>query len=219
MLFFKQEVQFLGFLLSANGIRSNPTKTEAIKEWPIPTTVRGLQRFLGFCVFYHKFIKDLSSIAKPLYLLLKKDGKFEWDSTTAAAFEQLKSVMIDLPTLSYPNSKLPYHLHADASNYGLGAALVQEGRPIAFASRNLTKAEVNYNTTEKECLTIVWVLDYFHAYVYGADLTVYTDHAALKAILTTKTPKGQIARWIRLYSRIGSPSYTRRVFLTQMLMR
>lgn len=194
--FFKAEVQFLGFFLSSNGVRSNPEKVAVIKTWPVPTTPKALMRFLGFCVFYHKFIKDLSSVAKPLYQLLHKDTTFHWSPEAATAFTNLKTIMMTLPTLAFPDPRRPFNLHCDASNFGLGAALVKDGTPIAFASRTLSPAQLNYSTTEKECLAIVWALDHFHAYIYGGDLTVYTDHAALKAILTTKIPKGRIARWI-----------------------
>lgn len=196
--FFKKDVRFLGFFVSGDGIRSDPSKVDAISTWPVPGNVKSLQRFLGFCAFYHRFITDLSSTAAPLYRLLKKDDKFEWNSGRQKAFDALKKRILVLPTLAYPDADpaLPYDLHCDASDVGLGASLVQEGRPVAFASRTLTTAEKNYTTTEKECLAIVWALNYFHPYVYGAALTIYTDHAALKSILSTKMPRGRIARWI-----------------------
>lgn len=195
--FFKHEVKFLEFLVSGNGIRSNPENTKVIKTWPVPTGTKALMRFLGFCVFYHKFIKDLSITAKPLYNLLKKDVSFRWTEQAQKAFDTLKQQVMDMPTLAHPNPDLAFDLHCDASNVGLGAALVQVGRPVGFASRTLTAAETNYHTTEKECLAVRWALDHFHPLVHGARLTIYTDHAALKSILSTKkTPKGRIARWI-----------------------
>ncbi|KAG1031847.1 hypothetical protein G6F57_011679 [Rhizopus arrhizus] len=194
--FFQPEVKFLGFLVSGAGIRSNPERTKVIKTWPTPTGTKALMRFLGFCVFYHKFIRDLSLTAKPLYNLLKKDVPFDWSPAAQEAFEKLKTQIMEMPTLAYPNPNQPYDLHCDASNVGLGAALVQGGRPIAFASRTLAPAEENYHTTEKECLAVRWALDHFHPLVHGAKLTVHTDHAALKSILSTKAPNGRIARWI-----------------------
>ncbi|KAG1034945.1 hypothetical protein G6F43_013323 [Rhizopus delemar] len=115
-------------------------------------------RFLGFCAFYHRFIKDLSAVAKPLYKLLKKEEQFDWSDEANAAFQNLKNQIMSLPTLAYPNPSLPYDLHCDASNFGLGSVLVQEGRPVAYASRTLTAAEQNYHTTEKECLAITMLL-------------------------------------------------------------
>lgn len=140
---------------------------------------------------------NLADIAKPLYKLLK-DGKkqFVWSLEADKAFNALKAKMVNLPTLAYPDPALPYDLHTDASNVGLGAVLVQSGRPISFASRTLSDAERNYSTTERECLAIVWSLNYFYPYLYGAHFSIYTDHAALKSILSTKMPRGRIARWI-----------------------
>ncbi|KAG2219771.1 hypothetical protein INT45_008602 [Circinella minor] len=105
-------------------------------------------------------------------------------------------MLVSLPCLAYPNANMPYNLHVDASDVGLGSVLVQQERPIAYASHILTNAERNYSTTEKECLAIVWSLRYFHPYIHGATVTIYTDHQALKAILSIKTPRGRIARWI-----------------------
>lgn len=193
---FSKEVKFLGFLVSGEGIRSNPEKVEVVKKWKAPNNKKSLLRFLGFAVFYHKFIDSLSGKAKPLYNLLKKDVPFEWTQEADNAFISLKKELGNLPTLVYPNPNLPYDLHCDGSDTGLGACLVQNGRPVAFASKTLTVAEVNYNTTEKECLAIVWALQHFHPYIYGATLNIYTDHMALKSILSTKLPRGRIARWI-----------------------
>lgn len=193
---FCQEVAFLGFLVNDSGIRSNPEKTKVVTQWQAPKDKKALMRFLGFATFYHRFIRNLADKAKPLYLLLKKDVKYTWTASANKAFEEIKQEITRLPTLAYPDSRLPYDLHCDASDVGLDACLVQQGRPIAFASRTLNTAERNYSTTEKECLCLVWSIHHFHAYTYGAVLTVYTNHASLRAILSTKMPRGRIARWI-----------------------
>lgn len=194
--FFATEVRFLGFMVSASGIRADPTKVSAVKDWPRPTTAKGVQRFLGMCAFYHKFIRSLSTIAAPLYALTAKNCPFIWKDDEEEAFCRLKTCLTDIPALAYPNPNLPYEMHTDASYIGLGAVLVQETRPVAFASRTLTSAERNYHTTEKECLAVIWALRYFHPYIHGASLTIYTDHMALKAIMKLNAPKGRIARWI-----------------------
>lgn len=182
--------------MSGEGIRSNPAKVEVVENWKSSNTKKELLRFLGFAVFYHKYISNLSGKAKLLYSLLKKDVPYDWQQEHQAAFDKLKQELVRLPTLAYPNSNLPYDLHCDAFDTGLGSYLVRNGRPIAFASRTLSSAEINYGTTEKECLSIVRSLQHFHPYVYGANLCIYTDHMALKAILSTKLPRGRIARWI-----------------------
>ncbi|KAG1001021.1 hypothetical protein G6F27_013266 [Rhizopus arrhizus] len=104
---FSKEVKFLGFLVSGEGIRSNPEKVKVVKEWKAPVNKKGLLRFLGFAVFYHKFIDSLSSKAKPLYALLKKDVDYSWTQEAQQAFEQIKQDLISLPTLAYPNPQLP----------------------------------------------------------------------------------------------------------------
>ncbi|CEP12014.1 hypothetical protein [Parasitella parasitica] len=146
---FSKEVKFLGFLVSGEGIRSNPEKVKAVKEWKAPTN--------------------------------KKDK-------LRSSFAPNSSI--------HPNPQLPYDLHCDAFDVGLGAFVVQLGRPIAFASRTLKSAETNYTTTEKECLAIVWALKQFHPYLYGSKFTIFTDHAALKSIMSTKLPRGRLAQWI-----------------------
>lgn len=194
--FFKREVKYLGFIVSSQGIRSDPEKTKAVEDWKAPTTVNALQRFLGFCAFYHRFLKNLSSVAAPMYKLLRKDEKYVWSTEINDAFKKLKSMLVNLPILAFPDPRKGYDVHTDASMHGLGAAIVQDGRPVAFASRSLTAAEKNYSTTEQEALCVNFALKYFYPYLYGANLTIYTDHAALKSILSTKEPRGRIARWI-----------------------
>ncbi|GAN08305.1 conserved hypothetical protein [Mucor ambiguus] len=121
---------------------------------------------------------------------------YVWDSEAQQAFDQINQELISLSTLVYPNPQLPYDLHCDASDVGLGACVVQVGRPIAFASRTLNSAECNYTTTEKVYLAIVWALKQFLPYLYRSKFPLYTDHAALKSILGTKLPRERLARWI-----------------------
>ncbi|SAM02197.1 hypothetical protein [Absidia glauca] len=148
---FLKEVKFLGFLVSGSGIRPDPASNQVIKTWPTPSSVKKVQQFMGTCAFYHKFISNLSTVARPLYQLLKKTDKdFTWTQETQAAFDGLKKRLMELPTLAYPDPSLPYDLHTDASDIGVGAVLVQGGRPISYASRTLSSSEQNYNTTERE---------------------------------------------------------------------
>ncbi|GAN11692.1 endonuclease and reverse transcriptase activity [Mucor ambiguus] len=193
---FQAEVKFLGFLVNGEGIRSNPDKVAVVKDWKTPQNKKALSRFLGFANFYHKFINNLSGKARPLYQLIKGEQPFIWGQKAQAAFRDIKQALMTLPSLVYPNPNWPYDLHCDGSNTGIGACLVQNSRPIAFASKTLSSAEQNYSTTEKECLAIVWALQHFHPYIYGATLNIYTDHIALKSILGTRLPRGRIARWI-----------------------
>lgn len=193
--FFKSEVEYLGFIVSDQGIRSNPAKAQVIKDWQVTTSVAALQRFPGFCAFYHQFIKNLDQVASPLYKLLRKDTLFEWFVEANKSLEELKKIIVTLPTLVYPDPSKPYDGHTDASMHDLGAVIVQDRRLAASASRTLTPAEKSYRTTEQESLCVVYALKHFYPYLYGATLTTYTDHVAFKSILSTKEPKGRIARW------------------------
>ncbi|KAG1039856.1 hypothetical protein G6F43_012424 [Rhizopus delemar] len=178
--FFKREVEYLGFIVSDQGIRSNPAKVQVIKDWQVLTSVAALQRFPGFCAFYHQFIKSLDQVASPLYKLLRKDTLFEWFVEANKSLEELKKIIMRLPTLVYPDPSKPYDGHTDASMHGLGAVIVQDRRLPASASRTLTPAEK---------------ITHFYPYLYGATLTTYTDHVAFKSILSTKEPKDRISRW------------------------
>ena len=128
--------------------------------------------------------------------MLRKDVKWNWCPKSEKAFQELKTILTELPELAYPDFSLPYELHCDASEFALGAVLVQAGRPIAYASKTLNPAQRNYSVTEKECMAVQWSPQYFHCNVHGATLTVYTDYIALKSILATKDPKGRIAKLI-----------------------
>ena len=193
--FFCKEVRYLGFIVSSNGIYPDPEKQNLVENWPPLKSVKELQRFLGFCAFHHKFIRHLSQTAAPLHKLLHKNTPFNWQPEHQDAFVALKKRIAELPTLAYSQPHLLNEIHTDASTHGLGSILVQNGRPIAFASRSLTTTEKNYTTTELKCLSIVYALSYFHPFIYGAlQLTIYSDHAALKSILSTKMPWCRIAR-------------------------
>lgn len=194
--FLKEEVKFLGFIVSGTGVKSDPEKVSVIKNWEEPKDIQELQRFLGICTFYSKFLYNLAYKASPLYKLLKKDAEWNWGEAEQNAFDELKRMLARLPELAYPNPNLAYDLHCDASSYAMGAVLVQQGRPVAFASRTLLPAQLNYSVTEKECLCVAWALKHFHCYLHGSKVTVFTDHAALKSLLSTKDPKGRIARLI-----------------------
>lgn len=156
---------------------------------------QGATTILGILFVLSPVWGGTAETAAPLYALCKKGRPWVWERQHQQAFEALKSKLISLPMLSHPDPNLPFDVHVDASNVGLGAVLVQAGRPVAFASRTLTSTEQNCSATEKECLAVVWALDYFHPYVYGATVTVYSEHAALKWIMSRQAPRGRIARW------------------------
>ena len=198
--FFAQEkVEYLGHVVSAGGISTDPAKLSAISQFPTPTTVKTLRSFLGLASYYRKFVPRFAKIAQPLHALTKKDTLFEWTQQCQSAYDELKELLMSSPVLAYPDFSRAFILETDASAAGLGAVLAQEQggavRPIAFASRSLQPHEKNYGVTEMEGLGVVWAVKHFRPYLYGHKCTVYTDHEALKAILNTPQPSGKLARW------------------------
>src|SRR5262249_17340639 len=151
--------------------------------------------------YYRRFVPDLATLALPLYALTKKDARFEWDQERQRAFEEIRRRLANAPLLAYPRHDKVFVVRTDASDYGIGAVLLQpdaEGNavPVAYASRKLLDAETRYTTTEKECLGVVWAIrDQFRPYLWGRQFVVETDHAALKWLHTAEGFGGRIERW------------------------
>ena len=162
---------------------------------PHPMCVKDVRSFLGHAGFYRRFIKNFSQIALPLSKLLQKDVKFHFDEECVKSFDTLKQKLITSPIVQPPKWDLPFELMCDASDYALGAVLAQveekKSHVIAYASRTLDAAQVNYTTTEKEMLAIVFALDKFRSYLLGSKVIIYTDHSALKYLLTKKDSKAR----------------------------
>lgn len=176
------KIKFLGHLLSAQGVEIDNEKVEAIGRLRQPENKTELQRLLGMVTYLAKFIPNLSAITHPMRLLLEKDAEFIWTPQQSQAFNEIKNALSSTPVLRYYNVNEDVTLQADASSYALGAALLQASQPIAYASRSLTKAELNYPQIEKEALAIRFACLKFHEYVYGKRLTVETDHKPLESI-------------------------------------
>lgn len=206
--FLKKEVEFLGFLVSDSGIKTNPKRVEAINNCAIPKTLRDLRSFLGLANFYRRFIKDFAKIAKPLTLLLRGEGgraskhtsskiEIKLNEDAVNAFGKLKSTLMSEDVLlAYPDFDKEFHLTTDASNYALGAVLAQDDRPIMFLSRTLQKSEEHYATNEKEMLAIVWALKELRNYLYGsAKIKIFTDHLPLTYSLNNKNSNYKLKRW------------------------
>lgn len=199
----REEVPFLGHIVTADSIRPDPSKTKKIQSYPRPTDVTGVRRFLGLTSYYRRFVLKFASIACPLHALTKKDAVFECNPSCESAFTQLKEALTTTPVLVYPrfgpgNS---FILETDSSIVGLGAVLPQaqdDGiiHPIAYASHSVDKHERNYGISELETLGLVWAVRSFRPYLLGHPCTVYTDHAACLSILNTARPCGKLARWV-----------------------
>ena len=176
------EVPFIGHVATADGLRVDPMKVRAINEMPRPTDVAAVQRLLGLTQYLAKFLPLLSDMTKPLRELTTKDVDFQWHEPHQAAFDALKAAVTNTPVLRYYNLEEEVTLQS-----GLGAALMQNGQPVAYSSRALTSAETRYAQIEKELLAVVFACQRFDAYVYGrANVNVESDHKPL-AIIMRKT--------------------------------
>ena len=206
---FQQQVQFLGHVVTKDGIATDVKKVEAVQNWPVPKTVKEVRSFLGLCSYYRKFVKSFATIAKPLHQLSEKAQKFVWDQPCQDAFVRLKHLLTEAPILTYPDPNVEFILDTDASGTGIGAVLsqVQEGteRVIAYYSRVLSKAERNYCVTRRELLAIKDAVTHFHSYLYGVHFQIRTDHGSLRWLMNFKEPDGQLCRWSEI---IGTYDYT-----------
>ena len=177
-----QAINFFGCLYDANGVHADPGKVNAIHALPAPTNITELQEFLGLVTYLSPFIPGLSTLTAPLWEMLKKDTDFIWNCTYDITFEQVKEAVISDTTLRYLDPSLPVTIQVDTSQVGLGAALLQNGKPIAFASKALTKTECRYANIEREMLAAVFGVERFHTYVYGWSFTIESDHKPLESI-------------------------------------
>lgn len=225
--FCQPQVKYVGHIVSAEGIATDPDKIIAVTRWKQPIDLKTLQSFLGFCGYYRRFIANYSAIVKPLtdltkgYLPTQRNKKAtaqtasyfkrpepfgeRWTPECTAAFQKIIHCLTHAPVLAYTDPAKPYILHVDASFEGLGAVLNQEYsdglRPVAFASRKLRNSERNYPAHQLEFLALKWaVVDKFHDYLYGAKFTVRTDNNPLTYVLTTAKLNATGHRWLAALS-------------------
>ncbi|KAL0312975.1 UNVERIFIED_CONTAM: Retrovirus-related Pol polyprotein from transposon.6 [Sesamum radiatum] len=192
----------LGHIVSSRGIEVDKSKIDVIKSLPYPASVREIRSFLGHAGFYRRFIKDFSKIAQPLCASLQKDTSFEFDEAYAKAFDKLKESLTSAPVIRPPDWSQPFEIMCDASNHAIGAVLGQkigkDPHVIYYASRMLDDTQSNYTTTEKELLAVVFALKKFRHYLLGTKIIVYSDHAALRYLMSKKEAKPRLIRWILL---------------------
>ncbi|CAI7892550.1 unnamed protein product [Closterium sp. NIES-53] len=177
--FASKKVQFLEHMVSAEGVHVDPRKLEAIKKWKVPGNVKELQQFLGFANYYNRFVPQYAKIIAPLTNLLKKDTPYKWDTPHQQAMEQLQIALTTAPVLILPDPDKDYVVESDASNQAIGAVLMQDHerglQPIAYLSKKLHGAELNYPIYDKEALAIFIAFKAWRCYLEGAKTTVYTD--------------------------------------------
>lgn len=195
-------VTYLGFIIERNKISMDPAKVKGIADWPIPKTVKQVRSFLGFCNFYHKFIKKYSDQCQPLNELLQKDTLWEWTADRNTAFNRLKLEFCKEPVLMMPDQTRPFQVEADASKYASGAVLTQmdsngERHPVAFLSKSFNQAERNYQVYDRELLGIVRALQEWRHYVQGSQFKtlVLSDHKNLTYWRSPKKLNRRQARW------------------------
>lgn len=169
--FGQSKVEYLGHIVSRDGVAADPTKIQAILNWPIPSNVKELRGFLGITGYYQKFMPGYGKICQPLYHLTKKDG-FHWSSDSQAAFQQLKQIMTSPQVITLPDFSTTFELECDASGNGIGAFLQQRGRPIAFTSQALGPRNQAFSTYERELIAIVHTIKKWQNYLQGRHFVI-----------------------------------------------
>lgn len=185
--FLKKEITYLGHVLGPRGVKPDPQKIVAVKDFPVPKSQKNVRQFLGLSGFYRRFVKKYSEKARPLFDLLKKDSKFSWTDDCQKAFDFLKEELCRAPILIFPNLNKPFLVFTDASKTAIGVLLAQgsikKHNPIAYYSRALKGAELNYSTYELEALAIYEGIKHFRQYLYANEFTVITDHKPLLTMM------------------------------------
>ena len=228
-----KKVKYVELQIAADAIRPDPDKVSAIVNMATLTDVKAIKRFLGTVTYLSKFIPNFSTIIEPLRALIKSDMSWTWTETQQAAFDNLKQLVVVSPVLRYVDTSKPAVIQVDASSTGLGSCLMQDGAPIAFASRALTDCETRYAQIEKEILVIVFASEKFAYYIYGQLVTVHSDHKPLGSVfkksIAATTPRLQrmLLRLLKFQLRVdylpGKSMYIAdtlsRTYLTEPPMR
>ena len=196
----RREVTFLGHVVSAEGIAMDANKLAVVRDWATPRCLREVRVFIGLCAYYRRYVKDFSTIARPLHALTHQGVQFEWTPACQEAFVALKGKLTNAPVIALPREEGEFYLDIDAGNWAIGAVLSQvqngEEKVIAYGSRLLSNAEANYCVTRRELLAVIYFVKYYKQYLLGRKFTIRTDHAALQWLQKTPDPIGQQARWL-----------------------
>ena len=200
--FFKDKVEYLGFDVSARGVQPNLDKVRAVVEWPKPSSVKNVRSFLGLARFYRRFIRNFSLKARPLTELTKDNATWWWEEPQEIDFKTLEKSRVTAPVLHMPNFELPFVLTMDASAVPVGGVLEQDFgaglQPVAFESKKLSPAEMQYSAYERELLGIVWAIGKWCHYFEGRKLIVQTDHSSLWHLPNQPSVNRRIWKWVSI---------------------
>ena len=196
--FWLTEVSFLRHIVSKEGIREDPKKIEVVVGWKPPRNVIEVRSFLGLAGYYRRFVKGFSMIAAPMTRLLQKNVKYEWSEKFQRSFEKLKVFLTEAPVLTQPTCGKEYVIYSDASLNGLRCVLMQEGKVVTYASRQLKPHERNYLTHDLELAAIVFALKIWRHYLYREKCFIYTDHKSLKYLPSQRELNLRQRRWMEL---------------------
>ena len=192
-IFFTKQIQYHGHIISGGTLQPAPEKLQAVAEFPVPTTLKQLERFLGLTSYYRRYIHRFSFIAEPLHRLKKKGVDFVWGTDQQMAFDTLKKKLTEPPVVAIFDDNKATFLHTDASEIGIGSILMQKNdqnqkEVIAYYSRRLTEAESKYDNCERECLAVVESVDHFRIYLHGRKFDIFSDNSALQWLFSIKKP-------------------------------
>jgi hypothetical protein len=198
--FCKEQLKWLGHIITREGVKMDPSKVQKILDWPTPKSSKELQSFIGLCGFFHTFIPNYATIIAPLDHLRNHTEPWTehhpWGKAEDEAFKTLKKVIAHDITLKFPDPTGTYEVYCDASLYGVGAILVQDGKPVAFYSKKFTKEQINYSTYEQEFTAVVHALRVWRCYLEGVKFTLYTDHQPLTYYNSQPQLSRRQARWL-----------------------
>ncbi|MCO5570946.1 hypothetical protein L7F22_024676 [Adiantum nelumboides] len=189
------EVEFLGFIVTADGLKVDPKKVEAVVNWPVPRSTSNVREFVGFAQYLRRSIKDFSLILAPVTDTTKGSQNFKWTPEAQKAFEEIKVVITTLPVLKLPEFDKPFEIHADASCIALGVVLMQEGKPVAYISKKFSDREKRWATHEQDMYAVVYCLDQWRHYVLDKHTKIYTDNVSLKYFQTQPKLSPKQMRW------------------------
>ncbi|MES9884855.1 MAG: reverse transcriptase domain-containing protein [Sedimenticola sp.] len=203
--FMKEKMKYLGHIFTKDGVQADDSKTDLIRNYKRPTTIKELKQFLGLAQFYRKFIKDFSKICKPLHELTSRKKQFKWSQEAEQAFVLLKQKLINPPILQFPQFDRTFYLWTDSSDSAIGFVLGQKDENnrntvIMYGGKQLSKCERAWSATERECFALFYAIKECHCYLADKPFTVYSDHQALTSLKKTSINNGRLMRWSLLLS-------------------